>query len=508
MRKSITIFLIAGLLLGCMKDMNFDPDNTFYYKGDWSASVVNGRIDLKSLVMNNEMISADPDGLLRIVFRQDSVFTQNVYDYTQIPDQAPFDVKVTLGSPGFETGTNLGTFGGAKFKSIKIASGALHWKAINPTSQPVELTLEISNADLNGEPLIVNIPCQPGLSQNSVSLDGLNFDLTQGAGNLAYNNLSFKFSVSTRGAEASKTEEIDLSLTLTDLSINGASGYFGQYNLELPSGKMSSDFGILSNIAEGLYLANPSFKLVTKSNIGLPVTFTPEISGIGKTGRVVPLNAEPFVFAGSSSVGNIYSYAYELSPQTSNLDNFLANVPRQIVYSGNVLLNPEGETENDNFIDQDGFIVMGVEAELPLELKTKNLVLEQTFNDINLGIDDDEIDFVEALTLGFSIENGFPLDADFYTYFIDENGTVVDSAYVAMFDAAITDAAGNVTAPASSVRYLEFSQGNISNLLQSKSIKAKVVLNTSGNGDQIVRILDSYYFEILIGTRIKLNYQL
>jgi hypothetical protein len=507
MKKNITFLLVAALFIGCMKDMNLNPDDAFFYKGDWSASVVNGRIDLKSLVLNNDMITADPDGLLRFVFHQDSVFMQNVYDYTKIPDQAPFLVKVTLDSPEFETGTNLGTFGGAKFKSIKIASGTLHWVATNPTFQPVELRLEIKNTEINGEPLIIDIACQPGQSQNSTSLDGLNFDLTQGVGNLSYNNLSFKFTVSSR-AVGTNGEEIDLSLTLNDLSINGATGYFGQYNLELPSGSMPTDFGVLSNIAEGLYLANPSFKLITKSNIGLPVTFTPSITGISKNGRIVPLNAEPFVFAGSSNVGNNYTYAYELSPETSNLDNFLANVPRQIVYSGNVLLNPDGETANDNFIDQDGFIVMGVEAELPLELKTKNLVLEQTFNDLDLGIDDEEVDFVEALTLGFSIENGFPLDADFYTYFIDENGTVVDSAYIAMFDAATTDVAGNVIAPAISVRYLEFTEGNVKNLLKSKSIKAKIVLNTSGDGDQIVRILDSYYFDILIGTRFKLNYTL
>lgn len=426
------------LFTGCIKDMNFNPDNTFYYKGDWSAVVVNGKIELKNLVLNNDIISADPDGLLRIVFRQDSVFTQNVYDYTQIPDQTPFSVKIILGSPEFETGTNLGTFGGAKLKNIKISSGSLIWEAINPTAQTVDLTLEIINTEINGDPLIVSIPCKPGLSQNTVSLEGLNFDLSQGIGNLDYNNLLFKLSVLSKVAEASKGAEIDLSLSLSDLYINGASGYFGQYNVELPNGNMDSDFGILSNIAEGLYLANPSFKLITKSNIGLPVTFTPEIKGINKTFKVVPLNAEPFVFAGTSNAGDIYTYAFELNPQNSNLANFLANVPREIVYSGNVLLNPEGETDKDNFIDQDGFIVMGVEAELPLELKTKNLVLEETFKDLDLGIDDDELDFVEALSLGFSIKNGFPLDADVYTYFIDEYNKVIDSAYFAMFEAAST----------------------------------------------------------------------
>ena len=71
-----------------------------------------------------------------------------------------------------------------------------------------------------------------------------------------------------------------------------------------------------------------------------------------------------------------------------------------------------------------------------------------------------------------------------------------------------TDAAGNVITDATSVRYLEFTESNIHNILQCKNIKAKVVLNTVGNGEQIVRILDSYDFEILIGTSFKLNNQL
>jgi hypothetical protein len=89
---------------------------------------------------------------------------------------------------------------------------------------------------------------------------------------------------------------------------------------------------------------------------------------------------------------------------------------------------------------------------------------------------------------------------------LDSLGTEIDSLFIAIFDAAQVNTNGNVVSPAKTIRYLELNRQNIDNLLATKNLRVKVVLNTTGTG--VVRILSDYYLDLAIGTRIKLNYAL
>jgi hypothetical protein len=178
-------------------------------------------------------------------------------------------------------------------------------------------------------------------------------------------------------------------------------------------------------------------------------------------------------------------------------------VPENIIFSGHVEMNPNGEPAA-NFVTSDGEVTVGLEVDLPLALTTKNVTIEQVLYNIDFGVDENEYDFVEELSLGFRIENGFPLDADLFFYFLDKDGVRLDSAEIALFDAATVDANGKVIAPAKSDRFLDFTQEKIQKILRSDDIEIKVVLNTGNNG-QVVKLLTDYYIDVTFGARVKIN---
>ncbi len=482
-----------------------NPDDSFKYSGNWAVPLIHTRLNLGNLVNKDSMVSSDPDGLIHIIYREDSLFSQSVYEYTKIPEQDPVNTTFTVGNPSISISTNLGTFGGAKMKNITVSSGKLAWQTSTASITAIEIYVKLLNTTLADNVATFNIIASPGQNSGVIDIAGLHFDLTQG--NPAYNNLGFEIGLVNAGSAPNGTP-VDLELKFQDMAIGQAVGYFGNRKMNLPSGMVPTNLSILSNLSGGLYLANPQIKIFTRSNIGLPLKLSPDIIGVNEKGNVVDLALLPYNFTGALSLGAYKIDTFEINVQNSQIDDFIANVPSNIIFSGEVILNPNGEPGYDNFITNDGKLLVGLEVDLPLELKTENLTIEQTIYNLDFGVEQDEIDFVEELSLGFRVENGFPLDSDLHFYFQDSTGTVIDSSYIAIFDAATVDGAGNVISPAKGDRYLVFTKNTIKNILKTDDIRIKVVLNTSNGGQQVVRLLTDYYIDFIIGVKVKMNYNL
>ena len=503
--KSIRVAALGLLLSGCLSDLNLNPDTDFVYQGHWAVPIVNTRINLGNLVANDSNAYADPDGLVHILYRQDSVYSQNVYDYTAVPEQAPTEADVVVGMPDVSVITNLGTFGGAKLKTMEIATGKLHWEMDCPVPGPVSVQLELLYTDINGVPAIFTLTSNgQGVTTGNFDVSGLEVDLTQG--NPAYNNLGFKLSM-VNSAGAPNGTNIKVKLRYEDLAVEAATGYFGQRKINFPSGLFQTNLSVLDNLAAGLYLANPKVKLFVKSNLGLPVEIAPDMLGIS-AGTSIDLGLAPITISAAPSQGVTVYDTIVIDKNNSQIDQFISLVPKEIMYSGNATLNPAGEPTTDNFVTRDGRVDVGVEIDLPLELSTQDLIIEQTIYNIDFGVEDGNTDFVENLQLGFRATNAFPLDADVTVYFQDISGAILDSAFVEIFDAAPVDANGRVNGTSKGDRFLNFTREQIKTILKSDDIRIRIVLNTTGGGNQVVRLYTENYIDMIVGAKVKLNYNL
>ena len=196
---------------------------------------------------------------------------------------------------------------------------------------------------------------------------------------------------------------------------------------------------------------------------------------------------------------------YILDRNTSNIVDFIANIPESIVYAGELVVNPDGKGPIDNFIQNDGKMYIGLKLDLPLELRTQDMLLEQDIYDIDFGVSDEDADMVEKLVLHFKVTNGFPFDADLKMIFRDSVQTALDSVEVSLLTSASVNAQGRVTSPTISRSEIAFDKDKIDNLLKSRQITLRVLLNSYNNGQDIVKIYTDYDINVALGLETKLN---
>ncbi|MFO7867781.1 MAG: hypothetical protein R6U95_00605 [Bacteroidales bacterium] len=110
----------------------------------------------------------------------------------------------------------------------------------------------------------------------------------------------------------------------------------------------------------------------------------------------------------------------ELNKHTSNIVDFVKILPSEIEYSGEFALNHNAEDEDAilNCVSNKGKAELKVEAELPMKLSIKDLVLQQEINLSNMD-NIENIEQIERLRIYLYTENMFPLDANVRVSMLD-----------------------------------------------------------------------------------------
>ncbi len=95
----VTGFYISLVLQGCVRDKyDFSKLSTqAHLSQEWVVPVVHGTMKMENMVKPNDTIVFDDDGAVRLVYRNDSIFTQDVSDLVDLEDQDPDSVTFGLG---------------------------------------------------------------------------------------------------------------------------------------------------------------------------------------------------------------------------------------------------------------------------------------------------------------------------------------------------------------------------------------------------------------------------
>lgn len=502
----LTTSLLSLLLLsGCMPDVDVDKFSDLNYGGEWGIPLVNASITLSDVLAEDTLFTVDPDGGLRIIYESDSLIGFSIDDFASIPSQDPIETTVPMDIPSLSISSSLGTIAGAKFKLLRIRDGVLSIEVDNALSDTVELQVVINNGDINGNTFAVNVVAPVGVSTTNVSVADLEIDLSNNG--TTENYLSFVINVLNTGGAAAG-ESVDMSITYEDLLVGRAVGYFGQRTVNIPSGSFQLGVEAFENFLNGLYLADPRIELIVSSNVGLPLQLDLDMDGISTSNSVESLGLNPITITGPQTLGDYDTTRIIIDNSTSNIVDFIANVPNTILYSGQGIMNPQGETGIDNFATADGEIQVGLKLDLPLSLRTQNLIFQQDLTDLNFGGLSEQADIVEELSLVFYIENEFPMDADLKLEFYNQNDLLTDSVKLDLFDAASVDANGRSTGYRITQEEEVLTGNKIQRLLESTRLKMTVTLNTTNNGNTVVTIYEDYDIQVRLGVKAKLDYDL
>ena len=508
----ILIYLSLGVFLsvafnGCMDKVNLDNASQFNYHGEWAIPLVQASLNLSDIVANDSNFIVDPDNGIRIVYHEDSIAGFVLSDFVEIPNQDPELLTLMAGSPPMIQNIDMESLGGVELKYLTISKGKLVWEVDNSSNFPVSFEVAITNASLNGDTakfLILNNPS--GINTGEVDISGLHFDLTTGA--FGFNNLTYRIIITDDGG-APIGSQYDVRINLEDFEVQEAVGFFGERAIPVPSTILETKIGSFENILSGLRIENPIIELIIDGNIGLPLSFIPDFDGVNKNGVVTPLILPDIIYDGPISQGSWKKSNYLINKDNSNIVDFIASIPKDIAFAGEVKINPNGDLGVDNFVTKEGQIKVGMNIEIPLEFRVKNLILEQWLYDIDWGVEDNEKDIIEKLYLHFKVTNGFPFDANLNMVFYDKiTGLPTDSIDVDFLTSAVVDNAGKVIEASVSRPVIEFENDNIQNLLRSNKIRLFIMLNSYNGGQDLVKLYTTDFIDVAIGVQTKVNVNL
>lgn len=510
MRKIGLMALTIVLVLGCAKELDFDMINDIKVESSATLPLASLTLSLEDLVSDIEdsTLVVDPDNALRIYYRQDSVFTYSIDDILTIPDQDPLPLLVDKSQPNFDLNVALGTIAGAQLYNAVFNQGkiAVNISASDTVSGDVRLAFTFRNASINGVTYADTFLLPAGQTTviDSSIINGLDFDFTDGG--TAVNALNI-------GLELIDTANVNLgniivcSIALQDLSIDVATGYFGDRLQAAPPGDFDFNINGLEEFAGGFYLTNPTLTLVTNSTVGLPIDITTDFIGENAERRRVALDNSPFQIQASPAPGVVAVSNLTIDANNSQITEFLANLPNKIYYSGSIQINPAGPppANTPNFISRTSDVVLDFEVDVPMEFRLEDMRLDQV---VEIGAGIDNLDNLDELIVYFKSENRLPFDLNLEVSFLSALGDSINGFELPLLAAAPVDANGRVSAPNVQESPVIFDQELIDDFLKMRDMRFVASVNTTNGGQTAVKLYTDYDLNIQVAMQAKGNYKI
>ena len=298
----------------------------------------------------------------------------------------------------------------------------------------------------------------------------------------------------------------------------GEDGIFDLFNENEATISKFDDLGELSERISGLRFINPSLNLIYDTNLGVDGTIIAAILGINAGGEEVFLSAKPGsdleVAAGDSHQGLqargaqiprsdlirfdvepsqhigevLQNQIVQFDSENSNVEEFLSNLPVELRFIGNMVVNPDGS---------DGFLVSPIEfdarmgIDIPINLSTAE-GQPATIEDI-IKVDlsgmpsaEDDAGLSEAV-LYVMYENGLPFETGFTLEFLDANenlittgrGTVLDPVEFRIEGAVVDAESRFVSKPNSGMAEIHLTPEQLDYLSRTRFIRLFGSLDTS-----------------------------
>ena len=285
------------------------------------------------------------------------------------------------------------------------------------------------------------------------------------------------------------------------MSLAYVEGYFGQIEQEIEQDEMDFDFSVLDEIAPNLYLETPNLRFTVDNAIGVPFRIDLDVIGVNEN-ETISLDGPSI-----NAVGQV-STITNFTNSNSQLPDFIAMSPSQILYSGSVLSNPSGNIGILNSITNGSNIEIGFEMDLPLHLRLEDAMRTDTLDLDFRGENDDttEADYIDSVILKLHTENEFPLDIDLMILFTDSlSGLVLDSLDVEMLDAAEVDEDGRTISANIYDSNIILNSGQIDALFNSNRVLLDIKMNSYDNENTAVKLYTDYQFKIAVGAILELN---
>ena len=288
---------------------------------------------------------------------------------------------------------------------------------------------------------------------------------------------------------------------MEEVEFTNIEGFFGQIEQEIEQGDLDLDLSILGDIAPNLYLETPNLRFTVDNAIGVPFLIDLDLLGINDY-ESISLNGPNIQAPG------LMSSFTDFNNSNSQLSDMISLSPSQILYSGSVLSNPNGNIGSINSIASGSDIKIGFELDVPLHFRLEDAKRTDTL-DLDFGRENDftsEEDYIDSVILKLHTENDFPLNIDLMVLFTDSvSGLVHDSLDIQILDAAEVNEDGRTITANIYDSNITLDSGQIDALFNSNRVLLDIKMNSHENENTAVKLYTDYQFKIAIGAILELN---
>ena len=388
---------------------------------------------------------------------------------------------------------------------INLSSGTMVFNYESSVNASLQLMIEIPSLKnqmgmVFSEVIEINNTQSSGQQTFSFSLDNYFFDLTE-----SVNQIQVNYSTQIIGSDTfesfSENDEIHIDMFMEEVEFTNIEGFFGQIEQEIEQGDLDLDLSILGDIAPNLYLETPNLRFTVDNAIGVPFLIDLDLLGINDY-ESISLNGPNIQAPG------LMSSFTDFNNSNSQLSDMISLSPSQILYSGSVLSNPNGNIGSINSIASGSDIKIGFELDVPLHFRLEDAKRTDTL-DLDFGRENDftsEEDYIDSVILKLHTENDFPLDIDLMLLFTDSvSGLVHDSLDIQILDAAEVNEDGRTITANIYDSNITLDSGQIDALFNSNRVLLDIKMNSYENENTAVKLYTDYQFKIAIGAILELN---
>lgn len=283
-------------------------------------------------------------------------------------------------------------------------------------------------------------------------------------------------------------ENCSLTLSFTDIEYGTIFGAAGEYEIIKNINQIRLNLFDLYYADKGdLYFFNPSFCFDITNSFGVPVKvelwdiLSISVKNTISTGLVIR-EGNPFNIPASTTPGTSMKTHIVFDKHNTNIIEVTDIQPNLLIFNSKASLDPGIQNINNTFITDSSKINIRAHVKLPLWMKIKDMVFDDTIDfDMENIIIEDADKFVDHLKISIEAENGIPVETEFQVYLTDENYTYIDSIFNEenySFPAAKVDREGNLLSKTSFLYEKEFSGDRINKLKNVKFAIASAKLKT------------------------------
>lgn len=398
-----------------------------------------------------------------------------------------------------------------RLRKITLQSATASYTITSPSGITMSITLGFPSIIQNGTTYSRNIAVANTNTTGSFNFSNADVDLSTVAGQ-NYNKLPIQANVTILSSgnnfvNIDATQQVGVSATFGNIQISGAQGQFGTFDIAIPTKttKFDYDFSFLDATSRRLLFENPYIRLRYSNSFGIPVSANIRVNATGIFGGVDSLGAPtiPINYPNIAQIGQTIRDSFSITPANSNIRNFLAVLPKNISYSGNVRVNSTNPNELHYFTPSSR-ILLGMEVNIPMRFNTESLIVKDTAEGNIMTDADTRLKDLETATLVIQHNTTFPLTTGMSLVALNgtQSETIVDNFSI---PAATPSANGRVTTAAVGTQRLSLTKDQVVKMLKAQKLVVVGRLQTANNGTTPVEVLTTSSFELGLSLEAKIK---